>query len=513
MGQEHSLSFLNDKDNKMEYTYENKNNDWNGNLEQQVCMKISKPLETLQNVFNEMKKEYINERNELTDGYIEEYGDDGITMMEERFPKPINIDELTNQAKIISKKYEIYGTTKYGSKIGFLFKIPNVRVRCRTYINLGDYYCWFYKWGMNDMRVEIYQAYEDDNGIKVFNYGQYQHPHISGRSPCLGSYESPIRNCSGHFNIVGLINNVKSYLNSYYGRSVYQAGSYYKPINISVPNLDMIETWKGRSFNFRNYKDYYHKDFAYRPGDKEYKALIEEWNSKFFDKKHTVTISPNVLWYYLRRYGVGQAYYGADANAATKTMIVLKHFNLDNYWKAFCVLAKYLNNVKNQPSILTKLSDTYQNIYAKMIHHVINYKETEYYIGYGRGRVTPDTAESEIMLVKNVSEIKDILQPSSSNVWDRFYLQGANDFYKEISEFKTIEDLHNQEEDRESKRIGKALKLIDETIPKYKEWRDAYSRKIIIHLDKEKRRLTNGLNNIIQNSNANQLSFEAFSRD
>lgn len=40
----------------MEYTYENKNNDWNGNLEQQVCMKISKPLETLQNVFNEMKK-------------------------------------------------------------------------------------------------------------------------------------------------------------------------------------------------------------------------------------------------------------------------------------------------------------------------------------------------------------------------------------------------------------------------------------------------------------------------
>ena len=148
-----------------------------------------------------------------------------------------------------------------------------------------------------------------------------------------------------------------------------------------------------------------------------------------------------------------------------------------------------------------------------MIHHVINYKETEYYIGYGRGRVTPDTAESEIMLVKNVSEIKDILQPSSSNVWDRFYLQGANDFYKEISEFKTIEDLHNQKEDRESKRIGKALKLIDETIPKYKEWRDAYSRKIIIHLDKEKRRLTNGLNNIIQNSNANQLSFEAFSRD
>ena len=130
-----------------------------GKLNRLMCVIDDKPLQSLQFVFDEMKKVYIAARNLRTETILEDYGEiDGIRIMDTRYPKPVNIDELANQARIISNKYEIYGTTLRGKVPGFIVKIPNVRVRVRTYCNLGDYYCWIQKWAIDKFALRIYQA-------------------------------------------------------------------------------------------------------------------------------------------------------------------------------------------------------------------------------------------------------------------------------------------------------------------------------------------------------------------
>ena len=119
----------------MEYTFNNVPDIVeNVNISGYSCVVEDKPLPILQELFDEMKKEYIRARNVTTEIFIEDYGEEsGKTMMNERYPKPVNIDELANQAKIIANKYEICGTTLVGRNPGFIVKIPNVRVRVRTY--------------------------------------------------------------------------------------------------------------------------------------------------------------------------------------------------------------------------------------------------------------------------------------------------------------------------------------------------------------------------------------------
>ena len=242
----------------MEYTFvsgtsmslDNGNNiSWGGaTLNNLPCKKVDNSLKELQFIFDTMKKNYIKARNSYTANYIDEYGEEeGIRMINERYPKPVNIDELASQARIISKKYEIYGTTSTPDGIGFIFKVPNVRVRCRVYINLGDYYCWVIKKGIDSFILRIYQALPSEKAFTskedclVYGGSGYPHPHISGHSPCLGGFESPIKVCSGHFNMVGVLTNISKYLNSYYGRSTYQGGSYYKPYKLITLKTDNLE--------------------------------------------------------------------------------------------------------------------------------------------------------------------------------------------------------------------------------------------------------------------------------
>ena len=219
----------------MEYTFNNVPDIVeNVNLSGYSCVVEDKPLPILQELFDEMKKEYIRARNVTTEMFIEDYGEEeGMQIMNERYPKPVNIDELANQAKIIANKYELCGTTLMGRNPGFIVKIPNVRVRVRTYCNLGDYYCWIQKFGIDKFILKVYQAMPNEEGYMIFGGASYPHPHIAGDGPCLGSFESVIKNAAGHFNMVGVLSNIKAYLNSYYGRSVYIRHGEFRPLKLN----------------------------------------------------------------------------------------------------------------------------------------------------------------------------------------------------------------------------------------------------------------------------------------
>ena len=86
----------------MEYTFvsgttmslDNGNNiSWGGaTLNNLPCKKVDNSLKELQFIFDTMKKNYIKARNSYTANYIDEYGEEeGIRMINERYPKPVNI--------------------------------------------------------------------------------------------------------------------------------------------------------------------------------------------------------------------------------------------------------------------------------------------------------------------------------------------------------------------------------------------------------------------------------------
>ena len=513
----------------MEYTFDAKRDKkvWNGeDMYGHQYSVMDKPLEALQICFDDMKKAYINARNANTEIFIEDYGqEEGIKIMNDRYPNPVNIDELANQAKILANKYEINAITKSGpanNVIGFIVKIPNVRIRCRTYINLGDYYVWFRKWGMNDMKLHIYQAFPNwetfvngnEADYRTYGNSSYPHPHIAGSNPCLGSFEAPIKTCAGHFNIVGVINNVKSYLHAYYYRSVYQKGSYYKSLNTATPSLDMIDKYPGKKFTFENFMQ--HTDiWKSKGGDmstEEYDEARDIWKAEWFDNKHTLELQPNIGWYYSRVLddSSGNGHW-IENEVAMKVLLVMKRFKLDDYWTAYAALHRHCLLNCPTKSVINKMPQDYIDAYNIMWEHIWNRSERSYNVGFANNRVRPDETDSN--MVDKFNKIMNIIHPSRNEMWNNVRESTCIDFYEGLKSYKNELEFFTPNEDAENNRLFIAKKMIDNLYPKYMDWRQSYARKIIIILNKEKRRLSNGLNYTKPSAESGQLSFETLSED
>jgi hypothetical protein len=83
-------------------------------------------------------------------------------------------------------------------------------------------------------------------------------------------------------------------------------------------------------------------------------------------------------------------------------------------------------------------------------------------------------------------------------------------FYIYLKQYEKFESLENPINNVDN-RIENVCNLIDHLWPKFIIHTDALKKKVIVKLDKEKRRLINGLNNTQSNSESNQLSFETIS--
>ena len=115
-------------------------------------------------------------------------------------------------------------------------------------------------------------------------------------------------------------------------------------------------------------------------------------------------------------------------------------------------------------------------------------------------------------LISLASKLRRLIHPSPNDALYRIADMPCVDFWKYIDNFKDIQEFLIPQDDYDERK-DKVLKQIDEIYPELMEWSDSYKRKIIITLDKQKRRLQNGLKHTLPTPTSNQLSFEALSQD
>ena len=485
-----------------------------GKLNRLMCVIDDKPLQSLQFVFDEMKKVYIAARNLRTETILEDYGEiDGIRIMDTRYPKPVNIDELANQARIISNKYEIYGTTLRGKVPGFIVKIPNVRVRVRTYCNLGDYYCWIQKWAIDKFALRIYQAMPNEKGHIIFGGSSSPHPHISGDGPCLGGFEGPIKNAVGHFNMVGTISNIKKYLHSYYGRSTFSRVGNFRPLKINTLPIKLLKKLPAQYPHWDSYFKHAFKDNEEkRPhySSKAYDNLYNKYKANVHDKIEVIEVMPNKADFYIRHFnGIAN---GMGAQITQKVLITKDYFNIDNYWHMFAALVVHAKKLAGKTIAFGTKYEDYASAWDDIKKLCIDNARTIYHFGYLSTRLHPDIKMDDTGLTKKAFAIYDIIHPREGNEMSEINRQTCKEFTKYISKYKTIDDFINPKNNYDERK-DMVLKMIDKLYPEVLEWQDSFKRKIILTLDKQKRRMLNEINNPISNSNANQLSFEEISKD
>ena len=500
----------------MEYTFNNiPDIVENVNLSGYSCVVEDKPLPILQELFDEMKKEYIRARNVTTEIMLEDYGEEeGMQIMNERYPKPVNIDELANQAKIIANKYELCGTTLLGRNPGFIVKIPNVRVRVRTYCNLGDYYCWIQKFGIDKFILKIYQAMPNAEGFLIFGGASYPHPHIAGPNPCLGSFESVIKNCAGHFNMVGVLSNIKTYLNSYYGRSVYVRHSEFRPRKIKTLPIEILKTYPAI---YTSFSGYYDKILENEPGLKpelhsdEYNKLYDSWNKMYHAHEEVIELKPHECNFYVSQHTVRDA--RADyEHVVQKVRLVAHKFDIP-YFQAYDLLMIHGTSLNGMPIKWGKKFSEYEAAWLEIKRLCIDHHDEQYRVGYMSGAViNPDESLSTLGLEQKAMELYRLLHPRHGEGVTRLLQMPCDRFWVNIEGYKDMEEFLIPQ-DNYDERKDECILMVDDIYPKLMEYRDAFSRKIILTLDKQKRRLQNGLKHTVPTPESNQLSFDTVSQD
>tara|TARA_R110002110_G_scaffold311646_1_gene525190 strand:- start:886 stop:1158 length:273 start_codon:yes stop_codon:yes gene_type:complete len=88
----------------------------------------------------------------------------------------------------------------------------------------------------------------------------------------------------------------------------------------------------------------------------------------------------------------------------------------------------------------------------------------------------------------------------------------CDNFWKYVDNFKDIEEFLIPQ-DNYDERKDECILMIDDIYPRLMNYKDAFSRKIIMSLDKHKRRLQNGLKHTVPTPTSNQLSFDTLPQD
>ena len=500
----------------MEYTFDNIGDIVeSGSIKGYSCVVEENPLPVLQGVFDDMKKEYIRARNITTELFIEDYGEEeGLEIMNSRYPKPVNIDELANQAKIIANKYEICGTTLVGKHPGFIVKIPNVRVRVRTYCNLGDYYCWIQKYGIDKFVLKIYQAMPNEEGYLIFGGSTYPHPHIAGPNPCLGSFDGVIKNAAGHFNMVGVLSNIKAYLNSYYGRSVYLRHSEFRPLKMRTLPIELLKKYPA---NHLNWSDFYNQAFKDDPllqpeaSSDDYLKLNESYCKEYEDNRVLIELKPHECSFYNNTFGWNGGFMAYHSEVVHKVRLVAHKFDIE-YYQAFALFMTHGMSMNGNPINFSKKNYDYKVAWEDIRAMCIDGGSLQFKIGYNRGvTLTPDENMKEAgNLETRAYNIYKLLYPENDEALYRLRDMRCNDFWKYIDKFKSIEEFLIPQ-DNYDEREQEAVLQIEELYPEVMAYKDAFSRKILIAIDKQKRRIQNGLKHTTPTPESNQLSFETLS--
>ena len=152
---------------------------------------------------------------------------------------------LEPQVKMITKAFNISDVRYKAGNLHIDVIYDNVKVKCGRWYELGTYTCVISLAADNSFRIMFYEDSQNIYGREV--EVSASHPHIQSGKPCWGGFKTPIWNALYALNYMGALAQIKSYLNSYNGRSTYVHAMYYDR-DILLPNKEQREAVFGRSY-------------------------------------------------------------------------------------------------------------------------------------------------------------------------------------------------------------------------------------------------------------------------
>ena len=171
---------------------------------------------------------------EKTFGYcrkrLTELGSEGPFPPDEQFIKTMT-KALDKRASIeyVQSSYNLKGSTSFCKGAYILFRVLDVKIRSRRIIRLGNYYVAIVMTSPGLFVLKFlskHPAWTPDLGF-TYKYVRAFHPHISAGSPCFGAHARGITSALSQYNFMSAMFMVESFLNSYNGRDPYLNASYY----------------------------------------------------------------------------------------------------------------------------------------------------------------------------------------------------------------------------------------------------------------------------------------------
>ena len=183
-----------------------------------------------------------------------------------------------------------------------------------------------------------------------------------------------------------------------------------------------------------------------------------------------------------------------------------------SYHQAFALFMTHGMSMNGNSIAFSEKNYDYKVAWEDIRAVCIDGGDLRYRIGYGRGTsLSPDSTMADAGNLENKAySIYKLLYPGEDEAMYKFRDMRCNDFWKYVDKFKSIEEFLIPQ-DNYDEREEEAVLKIEELYPDVMAYKDAFSRKILIALDKQKRRIQNGLKHTTPTPESNQLSFETLS--
>ena len=139
-----------------------------------------------------------------------------------------DVDRIADSVEMLFKTFEVvdvYSVSYDKDTPCITIRIPDVRFRCRSYVNYGEIFIQYQMW-QHGIELHFYNTVDDYDGSKYFVPAY--HPHITDGRACLGSWETGIKQALNTADLFAISRQVRKFVNSYYGRSTYTHADYYR---------------------------------------------------------------------------------------------------------------------------------------------------------------------------------------------------------------------------------------------------------------------------------------------
>ena len=240
--------------------------------------------------------------------------------------------------------------------------------------------------------------------------------------------------------------------------------------------------------------------------------MKDNYYQKYLDNTEIIELKPHEAYFYKNSEGVMSDMCPTYGHVVQKVRLVSHKFDI-SYFQAYALLVSHGIQISGTPIKWGSKYLEYEAAWAEIKDLCIDYQNLTFKIGYQDGvYIKPDISLGNSGLDKKAMDLYQLILPRAGEGTYKLLYMNCNDFWIYIDKFKDVEEFLIPQDDYKERK-EQVISCIDKLYPEVMKYKDAFNRKVIITLDKHKRRIFNGLKHSTPTPESNQLSLDTISQD